>query len=160
MIISFVAAMSKNRVIGKNNKIPWSMPADVRHMRKMIEGKPLIMGRKTHESIGRPLPDRKNIILTRDKSYRQEGCQTATSIEEAIQLCRNASEAMIIGGEQVFTMFLPLAKRMYLTLIDADFEGDAFFPEYNSDDWVIVSEESQVNDEDGLKYSFVNLEKA
>ena len=160
MIISIIAAIGKNRVIGTNNSLPWKLSADLKRFRGITSGKPVIMGRKTFESIGKPLPNRINIILTRDKSYRQEGCQTATSIEEAIQLCRNASEAMIIGGEQVFTMFLPLAKRMYLTLIDADFEGHAFFPEYNSDDWVIVSEESQVNDEDGLKYSFVNLEKA
>ncbi|MBS3102807.1 type 3 dihydrofolate reductase [Candidatus Woesearchaeota archaeon] len=160
MIISFVAAMSKNRVIGKNNKIPWSMPADVRHMRKMIEGKPLIMGRKTHESIGRPLPDRKNIILTRDKSYKSKGCIVVHTQEEALKAAEGAEEVIIFGGEEIYRMFLPKANRMYLTIIDAEVEGDAFFPEYDKKEWKVVEKkEHKADEENKHDYTFITLQR-
>jgi len=160
MLISFVAAMSKNRVIGKNNKIPWSMPADVRHMRKMIEGKPLIMGRKTHESIGRPLPDRKNIILTRDKSYKSKGCIVVHTQEEALKAAEGAEEVIIFGGEEIYRMFLPKANRMYLTIIDAEVEGDAFFPEYDKKEWKVVEKkEHKADEENKHDYTFITLQR-
>ena len=127
MIISLIAAIGKNRVIGKSNALPWKLPADMKHFQAMTKGKPVIMGRKTFESIGRPLPDRINIIITRDENYKAEGCIVAHSMEEALKAAENHKEAMIIGGSQIYKEFLPKANKMYLTSIDADFEGDAYF---------------------------------
>ena len=135
MIISLIAAMDKNRVIGKNNTLPWSMPADLKRFREITKGKPVIMGRKTFESIGRPLPDRLNIVMTRDKNYRAKGCVMVHSVEEAIAAAGDAAEIMVIGGAEIFGQFLPLADKMYLTIIDAEFEGDTFFPEYDPKEW-------------------------
>ena len=157
MIISLIAAMSRNRVIGKNNKLPWKLSADLKRFKGITSGKPVIMGRKTFESIGRPLPDRTNIIITRDKNYKAEGCAVAYSATEALKEASKSNEVMIIGGEQIFKEFLPIANRMYLTLIDEDFEGDAYFPEYDVNEWKEVSREE--HSDNSLKYSFVNLER-
>ncbi len=149
--------MSRNMVIGKNNKLPWKLSADLKRFRKITSGKPVIMGRKTFESIGRPLPNRINIIITRDSNYKAEGCVIANSAADALKAAKNHDEIMIIGGEQIFKEFLPIANRMYLTLIDEDFEGDAHFPEYDKNKWKEVSREA--HEDNSLKYSFVNLEK-
>jgi dihydrofolate reductase len=160
MRISFVAAMSKNRVIGKGNKIPWNMPADLKHMRKLTEGKPLIMGRKTHESIGRPLPNRKNIILTRDKNYKSEGCIVVNTQVEALKAAEGSEEIIIFGGEDIYKIFLPSADRMYLTIIDALIEGDAFFPEYKKEEWKEVSREKhEKDDKNPYDYVFLVLDR-
>ena len=160
MIISFVVAMGRNRVIGKNNAIPWNMPADIKHMRKLTEGKPLIMGRKTHESIGRPLPNRKNIILTRDRNYKSRGCVVVHTLEEALKAAEGAEEVIIFGGEDIYRIFLPKADKMYLTIIDNDFEGDAYFPEYNKKEWKEVGrEEHEADEENKFRYTFVTLQK-
>lgn len=157
MIISLIAAIGKNRVIGKDNKLPWKLSADLKRFREITSGKTVIMGRKTFESIGKLLPNRLNIIITRDKNYKIDGCVVVHSAEEALKAADSYKEVMIIGGEQIFKEFLPRASRMYLTLIDGNFEGDAYFPEYNKNEWKEVFREE--HKDNSLKYSFVNLEK-
>ena len=134
MIISFVAAMGRNKAIGKDNSLPWKLPADMKHFKDLTKGKPVIMGRKTYESIGKPLPNRKNIILTRDKNYKSKQCIVVHSVEEALSAAGSSEEAMVIGGSQVYHKFLPRTNKMYLTIIGADFEGDAYFPDYDKRD--------------------------
>jgi len=134
VIVSIIAAMDRNRLIGNNNQLPWHLPADLAHFKKITIGKPVVMGRKTYESIGKPLPSRTNIILTRS-GYRAEGIKTASSLEQAIDLVPGADELMIIGGSSVYEMVLPLVDRMYLTFVDAEFSGDAWFPEYDESRW-------------------------
>ena len=151
-----IAAMGKNNVIGIDNSLPWKLPADMKRFKQITSGKPVIMGRKTFESIGRPLPNRKNIILTRDKNYSVEGCIIVTSVEEAITHSKDANEAMVIGGEQVFRLFLPHAKRLYLTFIEEEFKGDSYFPQFNKEEWTVLKEEHYQDDH---KYSFVDFER-
>ena len=157
MIISLIAAMSRNRVIGKNNTLPWKLPEDMERFREITLGKPVVMGRKTFESIGKPLPKRLNIIITRDKNYRQDGCIVVHSADEALKAAKGSEEIMVIGGEQIFKEFLPKADKMYLTFIDEDFEGDAYFPEYNKHDWKEVKKEEYKNE--NYKFIFLDLER-
>lgn len=157
MIISLIAAMSRNRVIGKDNRLPWKLSADFKRFKELTSGKPIIMGRKTFESIGRPLPNRTNIIITRDINYKADGCIVVDSAEDALKAASNAAEVMIIGGEQIFRMFLPKADKMYLTFIDEEFEGDAYFPEYDENGWKEVRRKD--HNDNSLKYAFVDLER-
>lgn len=146
MKISFVVAKSRNNVIGKDNKLPWQLPADLAHFKKITMGKPIIMGRKTFDSIGNPLPGRRNIIVSRDNSLQVEGCDVFHSVDDALDAVKTEVEVMIIGGANLFAQTLTHANRIYLTLIDADFEGDTFFPELN-DEWKLVAEEKCLPDE-------------
>ena len=157
MIISFVVAMGKNRVIGKNNSLPWNLPADMKRFKELTLNKPVIMGRKTFESIGRPLPNRTNIIITRDKNYKADGCVIVNSADEALNAAKGNEEIMIMGGAQIYAEFLPLAHRMYLTIIEKEFERHSYFPEYNDHEWKIIHKED--HEDDGLRYSFVDLER-
>lgn len=157
MIISIIAAVGKNNVIGVDNKLPWKLSADLKRFRTITSGKQVVMGRKTFESIGKPLPNRTNIIITRDKNYKADGCIVVHSAEEALNAAKGNQEIMIIGGEQIFREFLPKAKRMYLTIIDEKFNGDAYFPEYDKTEWREVSREE--HEDGGLKYAFVDLER-
>lgn len=160
MIISLIAAVGRGRVIGSKNALPWSMPADLRHFRDLTRGKPIIMGRKTFESIGRPLPDRTNIIITRDPAYQKQWCVVVHTADDAIKAAGNAEEIMVIGGGEIFAMFLARADRMYLTRIDADFKGDARFPEFPENEWRITAEESHAPDAaNPHPYTFLTLEK-
>ena len=160
MILSFVAAMDRNRVIGTNNALPWNMPADMKHFRDLTRGKPVIMGRRTFESIGHALPKRPNIVITREADFKAEGCAVVHSIDEAIRAAGNAPEAMVIGGGVIFKEFLPRANRMYLTLIDHDFDGDIYFPEYDAREWHEVSREShEPDDKNPYPYTFITLER-
>lgn len=160
MIISLIAAMSANRVIGNAGEIPWNMPADMKHFRDVTRDKPVIMGRKTFESIGHALPDRLNIVMTRDRTFHAEDCRIASSRAEAIALAGNADEIMVIGGEVIYKEFLSLAHRIYLTIIDVELEGDAFFPEINSAEWQETSrEEHQRDEKNPYAYTFITLEK-
>ena len=129
MIISIIAAMDQNRVIGRGNKMPWRLPVDLRRFRALTLGHPLIMGRKTHESIGAPLPWRKNIVITRQENYQAEGCVVVHDIPSALAACGDAGEAFVLGGETIFRDFIPLAHRIYLTIVKTTVEGDARFPE-------------------------------
>ena len=160
MIISFVVAMGKNKVIGKNNSLPWTMPADMKHFKDLTSGKPVIMGRKTFESIGKPLPKRINIIITRDKDYDAQNCTVVHSIDEALEAAKNATEVMVIGGAQIYKEFLPKANRMYLTIIDADFQGDTYFPKYDVTEWEETAyEEHEKDAENPYDYAFITLER-
>ena len=152
-----IAALGKNNVIGVDNKLPWKLSADLKRFKAITSGKPVIMGRKTFESIGRPLPNRTNIIITRDKNYRADGCVIVNSAEEALNAAKENEEVMIIGGAQIYAEFLPKANKMYLTVIEKEFEGDAYFPEYNDHEWKIIHKED--HEDDGLRYSFVDLER-
>ncbi|MCH8004017.1 MAG: type 3 dihydrofolate reductase [Nanoarchaeota archaeon] len=160
MIISLIAAMGKNRVIGKDNSLPWNLPADMKYFRDNTKGKPVIMGRKTYESIGKPLPNRTNIIITRDQNYKAEGCIIVHSADEALKAVGNVEEIMVIGGSQIYKEFLPKANKMYLTFIDAEFDGDTYFPEYKIEEWKEISYEEHERDaENPYDYRFVVLER-
>lgn len=160
MIISIIAAISNNYVIGKDNQIPWHLPADFAYFKKNTLGKPIIMGAKTFESIGKALPGRKNIILHRDKNYKAEGCIVVDSIEAALEAARDAQEVMICGGASVYQQFLPMAQRLYLTYIDHDFAGDTFFPEFEKKEWREISREKHEPDQKNpYAYAFVVLER-
>lgn len=130
MKIALIVAMAQQRVIGKDNDMPWHLPADLAHFKETTLGKPIIMGRKTFASIGRPLPGRTNVIMSRDQQYAPAGVTVVASPEEALAKVSDAEEVMVIGGEQIFELFLPLADTLYLTFIDADLEGDTWFPDW------------------------------
>jgi dihydrofolate reductase len=133
MIISLIAAMSENRVIGRNNKMPWKLPSDRKRFHEITRGHYAIMGRKTFESIGRPLPGRKNIILTRQRKYMVEGCIIAHDLDSAFAACGDTDEVFICGGGEVFQETISLADRIYLTVVHAVVEGDTLFPDIPPD---------------------------
>jgi dihydrofolate reductase len=160
MKISLVAAMSLDRTIGLRGRLPWHLPADLERFRSITWGKPLLMGRATHESIGRALPGRRNIVLSGDGEYRAPGCEAARSWEEALSLAGKAEEVMVIGGASLYAHFLPLAQRFYLTLIHREFAGDVWFPAFDEGEWREVRREDV--DDDGavdFGYSFIVLER-
>lgn len=135
-VLSMIVAHANNRIIGKNNDMPWHLPADLAYFKKTTLGKPIIMGRKTYESIGRPLPGRKNIVISRDQQYRANGIEVAHSVEEALALVKDVEEVMVIGGGAIYQHCLAAAHRLYITHIDADIEGDTSFPFYDTvNDW-------------------------
>ncbi len=139
MLISIIAAMSLNRAIGKNNQIPWHIPGEQQRFKQITWGHAIIMGRKTHESIGRALPGRTNIIITRQQNYSAPGCIVEHSLEAALNNCPpNETEVFIIGGEQIFRLALPLTQRIYLTIIQQEIEGDAFFPEFSPTEFKMI----------------------
>ncbi len=155
-VISLVCAMAKNRVIGKDNDMPWHLPADLKHFKATTMGKPIVMGRKTFESIGRPLPGRRNVVITRNPDYSAEGIEVVTSIDEALSLLSDVEEIMITGGGNVYQQTIEQADRLYLTFIDLETDGDAFFPEFEHLDLKEVSRESHQPDEKNkLAYQFV-----
>ena len=147
MKVSLIVAVSRNGVIGLNNQLPWHLPGDLKYFKSVTMGKPLIMGRKTFDSIGRPLPGRTNIVVTRDSQWHAEGVQVAQTLVQAMTLARLAcaaaqvEEIMVIGGEQIYRLTLPVADRLYLTQVEAEVEGDAFFPIYDPEEWHQVSEQ-------------------
>jgi dihydrofolate reductase len=151
--IAFVVAVGRNKVIGKDGRLPWRLPDDMRHVRAITMGKPLIMGRRTYESIGKPLDGRTNIVLTRDPSFHPEGVLVAGSPEEALRLAGDAPEIIVFGGAQVFKEFLPLTDRLYMTSVDAGVEGDTFFEMGPSTDWRVVKNERHEAD-DRHEYGF------
>lgn len=158
-MISLIAAMARNRVIGKDNAMPWHLPADLAHFKRITLGKTVIMGRHTFESIGRPLPGRKNIIISRRPDYRPEGCVVVNSIDAALASAES-EEVMIIGGGQLYAEMLPRAQRLYLTLIDAELEGDTHFPDYEAYSWREIGRETHGPDEkNAYGYEFVTLER-
>ena len=153
MTISLVVAASSNNVIGRDGGLPWHLPDDLRQFKRLTTGKPVIMGRTTFESIGKPLPDRHNIVMTRDPDFAADGCDIVSSISEALDLVDESEEAMIIGGGQVYLDFLPLADRIYLTRVQADVEGDTHFPDIDEAEWRLVSSEHHAAD-DEHRYAF------
>ena len=165
MKISLIAALAKNRVIGLNNKMPWHLPADLKNFKKITMNKPIIMGRKTFQSIGKALPGRVNIIITRDQAFVADHCEIAHSLDEALDIAKNKlahenDEIMIIGGGNLYEQTLAMASRCYLSYIDLDTEGEAFFPEWNPAEWEEISRETYEPDEKNLySYAFVILER-
>lgn len=161
MSITLIAALGRNRVIGKDGGLPWRLPADLRHFKQATVGKPLIMGRRTFESFEGSLPDRTNIVLTRQPEYQAAGGIVVRTPDEAITVARrHGEEIMIGGGEEIFRMFLRIADRMILTWIDADFEGETFFPEFDEAEWREVRREDHEPDEKNRwSWSFVWYER-
>ena len=158
MNISIVAAASENNVIGKGGGIPWDLPDDFVHFRHATKGCPVIMGRKTYESIGRVLPGRRNIVITRQKGYEAlPGCDVVHSLPQAIELVSDAQKVFVIGGESIYAAALPLANEIDLTRVHTTIEkGDAFFPKFSEDDWELVSKKRHPADE-RHKYAFTFL---
>lgn len=156
-MISLIVAHDENYVIGLNNEMPWHLPGDLQYFKEQTLGKPIIMGRKTFESIGRPLPGRRNIVITRNAAYSQQGVEIVSSLEEALALVGDVPEIMIIGGEQIFKLALPIANRLYITKIANQFVGDTFFPKY--DGWVQVSAREPVEAPDGYTFQYLIFEK-
>jgi dihydrofolate reductase len=142
MWISLIAAMTEKGVIGQGDALPWHLPEDLKYFKSNTLHKPIIMGRKTFETIGsKPLPDRHNIVLTREKSFKAKGCTIVHGVEEALSVAGNCDEIMVIGGAKVYEAFLPLATRLYLTLVHHPYEGDTYFPKLHEGDWVVILEE-------------------
>lgn len=160
--ISLIAAMTDNRVIGIENRLPWKLPNDMKWFRQHTLGKPIVMGRKTFESFGgRPLPDRTNIVITHDKDYRAEGAIVVHSIDEAIQAAGNVPEIMIIGGASFYAQMLARADRLYLTVVHAQLEGDAWFPEFPMDNWKLSQRiDCVANEKNSYPHSFLILDRA
>lgn len=134
-MISIVVATGKNLAIGKDNQLLWHLPADLQYFKNLTSGHTIIMGRKTHESIGRALPNRRNIVITRNSDLNFEGCEVSLSLKQALEKCKGEEEIMIIGGESIYKEALPLADRIYRTLVDDSPEADRFFPEIASNEW-------------------------
>ncbi|WP_421159670.1 type 3 dihydrofolate reductase [Aeromonas dhakensis] len=148
MMISMIAAMAHDRVIGLDNQMPWHLPADLAHFKRVTLGKPVLMGRKTFESIGRPLPGRRNLVISRNLDYRADGVEVIDSVDAALALLgSNVAELMVIGGGHLYGQLLPRADRLYLTRIDLAVEGDTRFPAFDEGDWSCIERESHQPDE-------------
>lgn len=161
MMISMIAAMAAGRVIGADNQMPWHLPADLAHFKRTTLGKPVVMGRKTYESIGRALPGRLNIVVTRDQHYTLDDAEVVNSCEAAVEAAGDVSELMIIGGGTIYDHFLPLAQRLYLTEISLEVSGDTYFPDYHEvGQWATMESESHPADEKNpYPYRFVTLDR-
>ena len=158
-MISLIVAHDPNRVIGFENKMPWHIPGDLAYFKKMTMDKAMVMGRKTYESIGRVLPGRKNIIVTRNLDYQVEGAEIETDLVKAIEIASaHHEEVMVIGGEQIFRAILPKADRLYITFIQQSFEGDTYFPPYG-DEWVLVETTEDMKTPDGITFSYLVYER-
>ncbi|MFT4414118.1 dihydrofolate reductase [Fredinandcohnia humi] len=161
MMISLLFAMDKNHLIGKDGDLPWRLPADLAYFKRVTMGHPVIMGRKTYVSIGRPLPGRENIIVTRDLNYEADGCKVIHSIEEIVKLNNERNEELfVIGGAEIFKEILPFTDRLYITEIEEEFEGDVFFPIFNKSEWKLISKEKGVRDtKNPYDYTFLVYER-
>ncbi|MHB1091495.1 dihydrofolate reductase [Thiobacillus sp.] len=158
--VSVIAALAKNRVIGIENRLPWRLPEDLAHFKALTLGHAILMGRKTFESLGRPLPGRTNIVITRKPDYYREGCLVVGSIPAAITLCKDADEIFFIGGAELYAQAIPLADRLYLTEVDIETEGDAWFPDYEKRAFREISRESHTGGKgDALQFDFVVYER-
>lgn len=158
MKISIVVAMSENGVIGHNNRLLWHLPNDLKHFKALTLGKPIIMGRKTYQSIGKPLPGRQNIILTHDLNFRIPGCDVVHTIDQALAVSKEASEVMIIGGGEIYRLFFPLAACIHITYVHTQLEGEISFEPLDQNEWAEISRERHYQDEKHhYDYSFVTL---
>lgn len=166
MKLSLIVAMAENHVIGRNNQLPWYLPEDLKYFKRVTMGKPVIMGRKTFESIGKPLPGRTNIVVTRNGDYRAEGIKVVNTLEAARDLCDSIAvvdgteEAMVIGGAQIYAQALSMADRLYLTEVHAEVEGDASFPDFDRNEWQELGRETfQATEPNPYDYSFIVLDR-
>ena len=158
--VSLIAALAENRVIGRDNTLPWRLPADLKRFRRLTTGHPILLGRKNYESIGRPLPERTNIILTRDRAYRAPGCIVVDTLEAAYAATSAASEMFVIGGGELYAQTLARADRLYLTWVHAQVPGDTFFPTFDLADWTEIERERHEADGDhAYAFSFVTYDR-
>jgi dihydrofolate reductase len=160
MKISIIVAMDRKGVIGRDNELPWHLGTDLKNFKKITMGKPVIMGRKTHDSIGKALPGRKNIIITRDEAYEAEGCEVCHGLDEALAVCKDAEEAVIIGGRDIYELALPRAHRIYLTEVQADIMGDVYFPDIDRTGWDEIERiDFEADEQNDFPFSCSILEK-
>lgn len=166
--LSLIVAMADNRTIGRNNELPWHLPDDLKYFKSVTMGKPIVMGRKTFDSIGRPLPGRLNIVITRNAEWQHSGVKTAASLQQAVAIAAETNpqdqealiqEIMVIGGEEIYRTAIELADRLYITRVQAEVEGDAFFPQYNESEWQEVSRQ-QPESQGDIPYFFQVLERS
>lgn len=159
-IISIVVAMDRLQAIGKDGGMPWHLPADLKYFRQITWGKPIVMGRKTHESIGKPLPGRENIVISHNPRWQSPGCIVVPSLENALAHTADTPETMIIGGATIYQLALPLAQRIYLTEVHADIGGDVYFPLFDQQEWQELSRSDHPADTaNRYAYSFVQLQR-
>ena len=160
MIVSIIVAIGENNAIGKNNQLLWYMPADLKYFKNKTSGHTIIMGRKTFDSVGKPLPHRRNIVVTR-QDIKIEGCEVVKSIDDAIALCKGEDEVFIGGGAEIYRQAMDKTDRIYLTIIHKMFDADTFFPEIDFTKWVETEhEDHQADEKNKLPYSFITLERA
>ena len=158
--ITIIAAVSENNVLGKNNKLIWHIPNDLKRFKKLTLGHSVIMGRKTFESIARPLPQRKNIILTRNKNYKAKGAVIAHNVKEALNFCENDNQPFIIGGGEIYKLFMSISNKIELTRIHKSYDGDAFFPEILEEKWKLVkSKKNNLNKTKIINFSYLTYIK-
>jgi len=161
MILSIIVAVGNNGVIGKDNTLIWHLPGDLQYFKNLTMGKPIIMGRKTFESIGKPLPGRTSVIVTHNKNYKAEGCIIAHTLEDALKkIDTKCEEAFIIGGAEIYKQSLPIADKIYMTRVYEDFEGDTFFPSINSSTWQLITKTPMpVDEKNKYPYGFLIFKK-
>lgn len=157
--VTIIVAMAKNRVIGKDNKLPWHISEDLKRFKALTMGHPIIMGRKTFDSIGKPLPGRRNIVISRNPSLTLAGAEVATSLEDALARCTAEAEVFVIGGQQIYAQALERADRIEMTRVDRDVEGDAFFPPLDHSSWSESSSETRATPDTGIQYRFMSLDR-
>jgi len=161
MTLSLIVAVDENNGIGKDNKLPWHLPADLKHFKALTTGHPIIMGRKTFESIGKALPNRRNIVISRQTDYVAEGVSVVSSLDEAFRICKTDDESFVIGGAEIFKYALPLANILYLTVIHHEFNADTFFPEINKENWIEAESTTHEPDEKNIyAYTFIKYVRA
>ncbi|MBO6505700.1 MAG: type 3 dihydrofolate reductase [Kordiimonadaceae bacterium] len=159
MKVSLIVAMADNNAIGVDNQLPWHLPADLKYFKAVTMGKPIIMGRKTFESIGRPLPGRQNIVITRNQDWTSDGVTIVRSTEQAVAAASTSDEVMVIGGAEIYRAMLPLVNKLYVTEVALSVEGDAFFPNIDPVEWQEVSRKPHAAEADKPAYAFVTFER-
>ena len=157
--VSIIVAMSKNRVIGVKNSLPWHISEDLKRFKRLTTGYPIIMGRKTFESIGKPLPERRNIVISRNQNLKLQDVEVVKSIEDALKICSSENLIYIIGGEQIYNLAMPYANNIHLTEVNKEVEGDAFFPEFDKNEWKEIARENSKDFID-TSYSFVEYRRS
>ncbi|MCR8842784.1 dihydrofolate reductase [Paenibacillus sp. SC116] len=159
MSINMIWAMDRNNLIGRDNALPWHLPNDMKYFRRVTSGKTVVMGRKTYDSIGRPLPNRRNLVLTRNAKWSAEGAETITDLEVVLKLAEQ-EEVMIMGGAEIYHLFMPHADRLLITFIDAEYEGTDYFPNFEQTDWLLVEEtEGTVDEKNPVPHRFSVYER-
>lgn len=159
MTISAVVAIGENNAIGKNNQLLWRLPNDLKHFKQITSGHTVIMGRKTFDSVGKPLPNRRNIIITRQQ-IQIPGCEMVGSVDEALALCAGEEEVFIVGGAEIYRLAMPQTNRIYLTIVHQEFDADAFFPQINYEEWAETEREDHgVDEKHAIPYSFITLQR-
>ena len=160
MKITLVAAIASNNVIGKENSLPWNIPEDLKRFKQMTSGHTILMGRKTFDSIGRPLPNRQNIVMTKDENFEREGIKVINNFDDALELIKESNEDVyVIGGSNIYELFEPVANSLAITRILKDFEGDAFFPDINWDLWQIEKEENFFDEKSNIECKLIEYSK-